>query len=289
LTRGLPNAIFEAGEAPKEYAMRSSYALLLAGTLWTLPKSAQAQNGCDGTPSCVEDLRDVADAMSQGANPFLGMAAATSVRRMDAAHDRALDETGVGLYYGNRGVKWEDATGTDCTTFVLEALEQAFSAAGMSEEWSKVFRESLANSGSAGFKGLELLKSLQKLGWTSTYWNPDTRTPDDGDGEHPYSYYLANKNGTYYGLPVDMSKAMTNYRPSDDSVTTTNQEALDRISAIPFGVIAARGGKHMAMILDGEIYEVHWTTGADSKHVITNEPLVEWDWLSGAVVYPSSP
>ena len=267
--------------------MRPSYALLLAATLLTLPGSAQAQNACDGTPSCVEDLRNVADAMSHGVNPFLGMAAATSVRRMDAAHDRALAETGVGLYYGNRGVKWENATGTDCTTFVLEVLKQAFSAAGMSEEWNKVFRESLANSGSVGFKGLELLKSLQKLGWNSTYWNPDTKNPEDWDDEHPYSYYLANKNGTYYGLPVDMSKAMLNYRPSEDSLTAMDQEALDRISAIPFGVIAARGGKHMALILDGEIYEVHWTTGADSEDVITNEPLVEWDWLSGAVVYPS--
>ena len=268
--------------------MRPNYALLLAATaLWFCPGNARAQSPCDGTPSCVLDLRDVADAMSQGVNPFLGMAAATSVRRMDAAHDKALAETGVGLYYGNHGPEWENATGTDCTTFVLEVLEQAFAAAGMSDEWNKLFQEALANSGSAGFKGLELLKSLQKLGWSSTYWNPDTSKPRDEEGEHPYSYYLANKNGTYYGLPVDMSQALTNYRPSEDSSTVKDEDTLERIAAIPFGVIAAKGGRHMAVIVDGEIYEVHWATGADSRHVITNRPLAEWNWLSGAVVYPT--
>ena len=89
---------------------------------------------CDGTPSCVTDLRGVIDIEEVGVDAWLGEAAKTAVQRMDAAHDFAQEATGRGLYYGNRLPETDGRKGLtplDCTTFLLEVLGQAYRAAGL--------------------------------------------------------------------------------------------------------------------------------------------------------------
>lgn len=267
-----------------------SFSLLVCG-----PSQARADVSlapCDGTPTCVEDLRNVTDALD---GKVIGEAAAAKARQMDTSHDEALAQEGrdYGLYFGNQiteNSQWPEATGQDCTTFVLEVLKEAFTAAGAPEEWNRILNEAVKNSGGK-FKGLELLKSLQKTGWTGIYWNPDTKHPVDDDSEHPYSAYVAQKKGTYYGLTIDPERSVLNYRPTeyleDGQVETPiDSSGIDSLKDIPFGVVAARGGRHMALIINGEVYEVHWSTPATSQNVISNEPLSEWAWLSGVVLVP---
>lgn len=267
--------------------------LLLCG-----PSQARAEvslEPCDGNPTCVDDLRTVTDALDGVDGKVLGEAAAAKARHMDTSHDEALAQEGrdYGLYFGNQieeFSQWPGAVGQDCTTFVLEVLKEAFAAAGASEEWTRIFNEAVKNSGGK-FKGLELMKSLQRTGWTGIYWNPDIKHPDDDDSEHPYSSYVAQSKGTYYGLNIDAERSVLNYRPTeylDDGKTPTplDNRGMDALKELPFGVVAARGGRHMALILDGEIYEVHWSTAATSQNVITHEPLSEWNWLSGVIVVP---
>ncbi len=243
---------------------------------------------CDGTPSCVLDLRTVIDIDEMGVNRWFSEAAKTAVERMDTAHDEALKETGQGLYYGN----WlpvteerKDLTGQDCTTLVLEVLSQAFLAAGMAAEWDSIFKTALAASGPGGFKGIELFKALQEqLDWEGVYFNPDVGHPSDADDEHPYSAYIAEKKGTYYGLDID--RMVLDYRPSAGSVTVKDTQGLDWLKSIPFAVVAARGGKHMAILVEGDLYEVHWSENQYSRSVITQEGFVDWGWLSGAILFP---
>jgi hypothetical protein len=155
----------------------------------------------------------------------------------------------------------------------------------LEEEWAKIFRQAVATSGAVGFKGLELMKALQESDWTGHYWNPDTKNPSDGGDEHPWSYHLANKNETYYGLPLEMDRSILNYNLTDDD-TPKGSPGLDALKEVPFAILAARGGTHMAVVVYGKVYEVHWSTRPTSEDVITATPLEEFDWLSGAVVVP---
>ena len=251
---------------------------------------AMANNDCGDVENSIEDLRSVSDELDAG--KALGEAAANKAIAMNENHRAAVEDRGYGLYYGNRlspGDKWPGATPEDCTTYILEVLKSAFGEAGLADEWQKIFRESIRTSNGL-FKGLELLKALEKAGWTGLYWNPDTKNPGDGDGEHPYTNYIVNKKGTYYGLPVDTERSILNYQPSEaepgKTPTALDNTGIESLKDIPFGVLAARGGSHMALVVYGEVYEFHWSTAADSTEVITAEPLNEWGWMSGVIVVP---
>lgn len=255
----------------------------------TVAAAQQSTSVCDGKASCVTDLAQVVGAMANGTMPFLGNAASTATTRMDEAHDKAIADRGYGLYYGNKGVgdtsKWPDAKPQDCTTFLLEILQQAYKAAGLEDEWKAIFKTAVATSGKSGFKGIDLMKALQASGWSGHYWNPDVKNPGDGGDEHPWSYYLAKKNNNYYGMPVDMDRAVLDYNLTDDA-TANGSAGLDALKKVPFAVLGAKGGRHMAVVVYGKVYEVHWTVFATSKDVITAVPLEEWGWMSGAIVVP---
>jgi hypothetical protein len=62
---------------------------------------------------------------------------------------------------------------------------------------------------------------------------------------------------------------------------------LDQLRQVPLGVIAAHGGEHMTLLLNGDVYEVHWTLPATDPNVIQATPLEKWAWLSGVVVMPA--
>jgi hypothetical protein len=253
---------------------------------------ALATNHCGDVENCIDDLRSVSDELDSGKGKQLGEAAANKAVSMKTGHDAAIEDRGYGLYYGNQlkdGSKWPGATPVDCTTYVLSVLKAAFEEAGMPELWTKLFREAIASSNGL-FKGLELLKALEGAGWTGIYWNPDTKNPGDDDDEHPYTNYIVNKKGTYYGLPVDKERSVLNYDPTEvdegERGTALDNSGFNALEKIPFGVLAARGGQHMAMVVNGEVYEVHWSTGAQSPAVITAVPLNEWGWMSGVIVVP---
>jgi len=231
---------------------------------------------------------DTDTAVTTDPEKALADAAKAKAMGMDTAHDKAVEDDGLGLYYGNQ-LDYDESYGgakpLDCTTYVLQVLKSAFESVGRSADWTKAFNKAVANSNGA-FKGIELMKALQtELNWEASYWNPDTKNPGDGSDEHTYSAYLAGKGG-YYGLDVDPDKDVTNYAPSSGSSTTKDATDLETIKKLPFAVLAARGGMHMAMLIDGNVYEVHWSDEPTSKDVIEATPLESWGWMSGAISYP---
>ncbi len=267
--------------------------LRVATIVVALPLSVAAQQepdvGCPGDAASptLADLREVIDTGLRG--PF-GRIANAVARRLDLEHDALIASRGCGTFIGSKagpppaGIHPRPQV-TDCTTWVIDVLRESFVATGRSGDWSRVFSSARASSGSGGFRGTELMKALQShLGWTGLFWAPDTTT-SDSNGEHRYAAHVARTKGTYYGMAVDRSKAIVDYRPEDAS-RTPNRSGLDRLKRIPFGVLTAKGGMHMAVILNGKVYEVHWADGCESTRLIEDGELETWAWNSGAIVAP---
>ena len=202
-------------------------------------------------------------------------------------HQAAITKTGIGKYQGNQlpGAAPIGVSKQDCTTYVLSVLEQAFTAKGRKADWEAVFKEAQRTSG-ARFRGTELMKALEKkAGWKGIFWAPDPRHPEDTRAEHPTAYKAVREKGSYYGVTVEKAKSVVDYRPTSPTKRETTSGA-DQLRRIPLGVIAARGGTHMTLILNGHVYEVHWDRPATDPDVIQETPLEQWEWQSGAMVVP---
>ena len=61
---------------------------------------------------------------------------------------------------------------------------------------------------------------------------------------------------------------------------------MQRLRRLQFGVLTARGGMHMALVINGSVYEVHWKSPATDRDAITETPLESFAWLSGAIAAP---
>jgi hypothetical protein len=104
--------------------------------------------------------------------------------------------------------------------------------------------------------------------------------------EHASAYQEVREKGTYKGLPVGPS--VIDYRPAPGSRTAQTLEGIERLRKIPFGVLSARGARHMALVVRGVVIEVHYDQTSDKPTVIEGTPLEKWGWLSGAIVAPAA-
>jgi len=245
------------------------------------------------TPTSEMSLTDLKKIKNKPDKHSLGEVGAAQARSMMLEHKEAVAATGTGTVQGNQCSAPTAGVGkSDCTNYVLDVLKFAFTAKGRSADWDTVFKE--AQKTSAGkFKGNELVKALiSKAGWKAVFWAPNPRNPADKNPEHPTAYKRVRDEGEYRsanettGIPVDASKSVIDYRKT----ATTKQDdmtGIDKLHKIPLAVITAKGGRHMTLLLSGQVYEVHWDKPATDPNVIEATPLEKWDWESGAVVMPS--
>ena len=248
----------------------------------------------DPCPQCMEDLnrtltdlRKITDAGLQ--KPF-GEVANAIARRMDVEHDLKIRERGCGKFIGTKAFRGPDVPAdvkaTDCTTYVVDVLRETFRVQGKSAQFDRVMSRAIAASPN-GLKGTELIKALQaELNWTAVFWAPDATTNDSG-GEHKYAAYVARTKGTYYKIPVDVKKQIVGYRP-EDATKPADTKNLERLKKLPFAVLAAKGGMHMTLVLNGKIYEVHWSDGCESMRLIEDTELEKWHWNSGVLAAPKA-
>jgi hypothetical protein len=217
----------------------------------------------------------------------LGTVAAAKARDMLLEHKEAVTATGTGTIQGNKcGAPLPSgAKSSDCTTYVLDVLKSAFTAKGLGATWTKVMATAAAGSGGA-LKGTEVLKALQsEAGWEGVFWSPDPRNPLDKSSEHPVAYKTVGTKGTYYGINVDASKSVINYRRTDPTATQ-DLSGIEKLRRLQFGVIAMRGGMHMALLVNGSVYEIHWDKPATDPDAIQATPLESFAWQSGVIVAP---
>ncbi|HEY7066788.1 MAG TPA: DUF4157 domain-containing protein [Chloroflexota bacterium] len=275
-------------------------AVALAGNVLPSLRSGlrlqRCKSGSDQKADRIAKLqRDIAalDAViSDPAHHSVGEIGRAIGKRKDLEQDLVIEQGGTGKYVGTKApAPPAGATPTpqpyDCTIYVVEVLAETLKAKGRAEEWKQVLARAKKLSGSGGLKGTNLIKSLQEeLGWKAVFWAPDTQNPADGSSEHSFAAHVAQTRGTYYNMPVEKTKSVINYRPTNRNLQPdlTN---LDHLKQVPFGVIAARGGLHMAIILNAVVYEVHWKEVCTSQDVITATPLADWEWLSGVIGMPA--
>lgn len=235
----------------------------------------------------LNDLKKITDA---GLRKPFGEVANAVAKRMDVEHDLKITERGCGKFIGTKAFRGPDVPAdvkaADCTTYVVDVLRDTFRLQGKSAEFNRVMARAIAASPN-GLKGTELIKALQmEQGWTAIFWAPDTSTSDAG-GEHRYAAHVAKTKGTYYKIPVDVTKSILNYRPEDAS-KTPDLTNIERLKKLPFAVLAAKGGSHMSLVLDGKVYEVHWSDGCESMRLIEDTELQKWGWNSGVLAGPKA-
>ncbi|GLZ00118.1 hypothetical protein Acsp02_73700 [Actinoplanes sp. NBRC 103695] len=227
---------------------------------------------------------DVAKVLANPAGQSFGALAAANTREELLAHQEKHAATGQGTTQGNHGLGPPPAgvKAADCTTYVLDVLGRTFAAKGQSATWASVMAKARAAGG--GLKGTEVLEALQsEAGWEGVFWSPDPRNPADGKSEHPVAAKKVRETGKYYG--VDAPESVINYRRTDPAAQT-DLSGIELVRKLQFGVIAARGGTHMALIVNGGVYEVHWDLPSTSADVLTATPLESFAWLSGVLVAP---
>jgi hypothetical protein len=238
-------------------------------------------------PLTMQSLPELQAVTAAPATHTLSEVGAATARSMMLKHQAAVSATGTGKYMGNKVTDAAPAgvSKEDCTTYVLSVLEQAFTAKGQKAKWDEVFKEARRVSG-PDLKGTALMAALEsKAGWKGVFWAPDPRNPADSDSEHPVAHSKATTSGTYYGVDVAKTLPVVDYRPTLPT-KAASMTRLDQLRRVPLAVIAARGGKHMTLLLNGHVYEVHWDLPATDPNVIGEVPLERWAWLSGAAVMP---
>ena len=215
----------------------------------------------------------------------LATLAGAMTRDVLLAHQDAVDRTGTGTIHGSHcpSPRPAGATSADCTTYVTDVLARAFAAKGQATQWRDTMAAATRASGASGLKGTEVIRALQdRHGWGAAFWAPDPTDPQDGMAEHPYAYRIVQRSGTYYGITVDRSKSVLNYRRTR-AANPTDLSGIERLRRLPFAVLAARGGMHMALVVNGAVYEVHWTAPATDRDAVQATPLETFAWQSGVV------
>jgi Uncharacterized protein conserved in bacteria (DUF2272)/Peptidase M15 len=223
----------------------------------------------------------------------MGTLAAAFTREILLGHHEAFDRTGTGTIHGNRCPQPQPSgtTASDCTVYVTDVLARAFAAMGRADDWPAILREATQDSGPRGLKGTVLIQTLQRTqGWEAVFWAPDPRNPADRSNEHPHAYHtMVKATGTYYGIKVDGDKSVINYNRTDPALAD-DMSGLERLRRLQFGVLAARGGTHMALVVNGVVHEVHWAWPATSRDAVEATPLERWGFanglLSGAIAAP---
>ncbi len=265
--------------------------ILLASFLLAGP--AQAVDAACGAESYATAslLGDLNDAILQFI-PFPSIrkpcegacAARRSVKRQTDRHERLLKHRGVGVWYGdgsaynllddaerqawlaeNTKNGWappraDDLKRSSCIEWVMEHVEAYYASIGDLETWQRIERTVRSEK----LTGTSLARELQAAGWTSIYMNADgsyqgiTRP----DAEHAYSLSVVERDGTYYGTPVDES--IVGWGNDPDKLRELEQE--------PFFVLVQRGGLHVTAGVDGQVNELARSQGPDSQ-VIYQDPL----------------
>jgi hypothetical protein len=260
-----------------------------------------------------------------GSGKSLGEVGSAFAKLKDVTHDLAVLEKGSGIYEGSQcTVKTAGAVVTDCTSIVLEVLENTFTQQGKSAEWAKIKKKYGENSKARGdtkLSGMDIQAALQsELGWKGIFWAPDPKfqipkaqLSGARSDEAGYTSTIAKSKGTYYkdyhkdqktkGYPgVNVHHRVIDYAPEAPtsgtaSTTTKDTTMLDKLKKLPFGVLSAHAGYHMTIITYGKVIEVHWSQEATDVNVIEQTDLAGWAigpssgyhyYASGVIVAPAA-
>jgi hypothetical protein len=294
--RGLPRSRSWLGVL--QGAAMPAVAGVLMGLAIATPLSA-ARAAERNVPIIYQHLDQVQEAPF---GPALAQAGRSSIQTLRNRHQRSIEQSGVGLFYGDHSsfhamspedrATWlhDNARGpvpkglreSSCIGWALENLSRAYAAVGRSNRWAEIEADVVKR----GSIGTVLAEDLAKDGWEAVYFNPDVNHPKDGDPEHPATARIVRDRGTYYGITV--RRSVINYAPSDGSRTVKDLSGEQMLERVPFFFGLARGGRHTFVGHDGIVSEFHWMAEPNDADAIQETPLPDFDWLSGVIMIPPS-
>ncbi len=201
-------------------------------------------------------------------------------------------------YVRNNPGKYTGYTVTDCITFVLRVLEEAFKEygqPGVSKQLLPDAREKRGKDKTPKFYGDLLARNLvTKQHWKGIYITPDRFHPDDGNQEHTYATHKVRTTCEYTGVPV--SYVVMDYRPTlktdpnykalfpGKGARKLNAIGLAELKKIKFGYGFSRRGDHTWLYSEGYVYEVHWN--AIGKDLFEKTRIENFVWNSSLIVVP---
>jgi hypothetical protein len=256
-----------------------------AGVAAETAEAAQSVHGREQVGSM--DLREIREILAHPDRHPLSTVAAAFARLDLLEHQEQHSRTGEGTIRGNT-LGPGPGRELDCTTYVIDVMRRAYAAHDRLGVWNEILAEAIGNSPGGRLLGTELLESLQRRDqWGGVFWAPDPRNPADGQNEHPFAYNLARRTGQYYDITVDRDDTVIDYRRTDPPAVD-DTTGISRLREVPFGLLVARGGMHMAAVVNGVVYEVHWDRTARDPNTIEATALEDFGWLSGAIAAPHS-
>ena len=200
-------------------------------------------------------------------------------RKMIDLYNNHDHEVGSQLYKSDPD-RYRGYKRTNCITYVMNCISYGFKKSGDINASDKVWNYIIRGTDLASYL-------IHRHDWEGVYLNPDVKKPADDDSEHPYSYRIARKHCSYYGLPV--SAFALNYRPTEvwdgDTATRKNNKDIAVLDEIKFGFGVSRCGTHTWLFSEGRVYEVHWSSiGVDLyEHSSLKD---DFPWLSSLLIVP---
>lgn len=254
-------------------------------TLYLVPGSECTTCPKDEVQELTESLARAAQVVDSSS---IAITAGQIIRREHQDNEWTFVRRGCSKYAGSKSIKRPPPVvpgpiRADCFSLMLNVvLPDAFAAQGRSDEWQAIrhrANEISTEMGADGVVGVALMRAFQeRLGWKGIFWAPDAERADRAHGNIATRVAEA---GSFYGLETDNSKLVLDYTGGGD---TTN---LQRLRRLPFAILAARSGDHMAILADGMVYEVHRDYGCDRPDVLEATRIEDWHWWSGAIVAPA--
>jgi len=214
---------------------------------------------------------------------------------------------------------------SNCIKYLVEAAQIGHEKTGAPNDWRSIKRYMKDEDGTT------LAKGLEKWGWTGLFISPDTAHPRDLDwnktrwrkNHHAHTYRYAQgrggRKGRYKGLVVEdliidyfptkkyfywdpasyptfpagvPSAGPLNGRDIAPANRTAEQTVkLRKLERIPFGLINVVGGYHTAVIVDGDVYEVHYAKGPKDAKLYDARGFKTWEdgfWGDGIIHVPAT-
>ncbi len=235
------------------------------------------------TSTILSDMDRFGFVKMQLKKPFVQQLGSTSA--LDAYVGRLVGIQDADTRYG-------DLQMTSSVMWALKHVKAAYEAAGKVERANQIGRIVMDKGGHAK----HLLLELQKDGWHSIYWNPDTQQADERTPTQRYAHrrsWQEASSGKYFNGLFKVDYLLVNYRPTRGSSTKKETASLAKLKRVPFWIGMANYGKHAFVGYQTHISEVYDAALPTSSQLIQDSDFTQWKGhygseklLSGLIMVP---
>jgi hypothetical protein len=227
---------------------------------------------------------------------------------IEAAHDankKAIEETGIGIYYGSTSLfarfstkakmRWiekrskkgaetssilERLKGTDCIHWALQHVRAAYVRAGRSARFDEIASAVAEDD----FRGTALARALQEDGWTAVFIARDLRLLRRKD-VYGRKARQAIREGIYHGIRID--DFFLDYRPASRK-TKRSEIGIEPLRKVGFFFGLVQSGRHTFVGTGRNVSESHHHLWPNHPKIVQMRRLDDpgFDWDEGVLMIP---